>query len=115
MKPFKVPMGVSRASTKSTIESESRDNTFSTIDAPNEQIQLEPLAQLPICTQPIKKPKPRFERKQVNHDIDFVFRKTFKKEHYKGRQFEVMEASMEDRDCLMIAPTSLGKVSALEL
>lgn len=113
MKPFKVPLPnhPSNRGVLSDATSESTSTSFSTIDAPNEEAQRRALAVLPIATQPNKKPKPRFQKTRVNHNVDWVFKHDFKKEFYKGRQFDVMEASMEDRDILMIAPTGMGKVS----
>jgi hypothetical protein len=42
-------------------------------------------------------------------DIEWVFKTTFKKSHYKGQQEAVMKAALEGIDILVIAPTGMGK------
>ncbi|KAM0789144.1 hypothetical protein ACM66B_003197 [Microbotryomycetes sp. NB124-2] len=74
-----------------------------------EDFVLKELMKLPKVTQPLKKPL-RFRKQAArDEDIDWVFKTTFMKEQYKGKQREIMAASLQGSDVLVIAPTGMGK------
>ncbi|ORY42443.1 P-loop containing nucleoside triphosphate hydrolase protein [Leucosporidium creatinivorum] len=77
----------------------STTDTWSSIRAPSSEGQNKRLLELP-----------RFRKDQsTDEDVGWVFRNVFNKTDYKGRQKDIMEASLKGADILVIAPTGMGK------
>lgn len=80
------------------------DTSFSTILS-----QLSQPAGVAHLSQPLKIPQTFLRRSKSVRDVDWVFKSVFKRQKYKGMQREVMQASLNGVDIVVIAPTGMGK------
>ncbi|KDE07378.1 hypothetical protein MVLG_02419 [Microbotryum lychnidis-dioicae p1A1 Lamole] len=63
----------------------------------------------PRLSQAVVKPMRYRREEDVTEDVDWTFKKVFLKTEYKGRQRDIMQASLRGSDILVIAPTGMGK------